>query len=46
MIRFGLQQIITLDMDEVLRPNGETGVYLQSAHAPTVFCAAERDGLH
>ena len=27
MIRFGLQQIITLDMDEVLRPNGETGVY-------------------
>ncbi len=33
MIRFGLQQIITLDMDEVLRPNGETGVYLQSAHA-------------
>jgi arginyl-tRNA synthetase len=33
MIRFGLQQVITLDMDEVLRPNGETGVYLQYAHA-------------
>src|SRR5207237_1240683 len=33
MIRFGLQQIIALDMDEVLRPNGETGVYLQYAYA-------------
>lgn len=33
MIRFGLQQVIALDMDEVLRPNGETGVYLQYAHA-------------
>jgi arginyl-tRNA synthetase len=33
MIRFGLQQIIALDMDEVLRPNGNTGVYLQYAHA-------------
>lgn len=32
MIRFGLKQVITLDMDEVLRPNGETGVYLQYAH--------------
>lgn len=33
MIRFGLQQVIALDMDEVLRPNGETGVYLQYAYA-------------
>ena len=33
MIRFNLQQIITLDMDEVLRPNGDTGVYIQYAYA-------------
>lgn len=33
MIRFGLQQVIALDMDEVLRPNGDTGVYLQYQHA-------------
>lgn len=33
MIRFGLQQVIALDMDEVLRPNGDTGVYLQYAYA-------------
>ncbi len=33
MIRFGLQQIITLDIDEALRPNGDTGVYLQYAYA-------------
>jgi len=33
MIRFNLQQIITLDIDEVLRPNGDTGVYLQYAYA-------------
>lgn len=33
MIRFGLQQIIALDMDEALRPNGDTGVYLQYAYA-------------
>ncbi len=33
MIRFSLQQIITLDMDEALRPNGDTGVYLQYAYA-------------
>ncbi|MBA2288597.1 MAG: arginine--tRNA ligase [Ktedonobacteraceae bacterium] len=33
MIRFGLQQTIALDMDEVLRPNGDTGVYLQYAYA-------------
>ncbi|HEU5373984.1 MAG TPA: arginine--tRNA ligase [Ktedonobacteraceae bacterium] len=33
MIRFGLQQVIALDMDEALRPNGDTGVYLQYAHA-------------
>ncbi|HEY1354182.1 MAG TPA: arginine--tRNA ligase [Ktedonobacteraceae bacterium] len=33
MIRFGLQQVIALDIDEVLRPNGETGVYLQYAYA-------------
>ena len=33
MIRFNLQQVIALDIDEVLRPNGETGVYLQYAHA-------------
>ena len=33
MVRFGLQQIITLDMDEALRANGDTGVYLQYAYA-------------
>jgi arginyl-tRNA synthetase len=33
MIRFNLQQIITLDIDEALRPNGDTGVYLQYAYA-------------
>ena len=33
MIRFGLQQVIALDIDEALRPNGDTGVYLQYAYA-------------
>jgi len=33
MIRVGLQQIIALDIDEVLRANGDTGVYLQYAYA-------------
>jgi arginyl-tRNA synthetase len=33
MIRFNLQQIIALDMDEVLRSKGDTGVYLQYAYA-------------
>ncbi|GLV56390.1 arginyl-tRNA synthetase [Dictyobacter sp. S3.2.2.5] len=33
MIRFNLQQIIALDMDEVLRPKGDTGVYIQYAYA-------------
>lgn len=33
MIRFNLQQIIALDMDDVLRANGDTGVYLQYAYA-------------
>ncbi len=33
MICFGLQQIIALDIDEALRPNGDTGVYLQYAYA-------------
>jgi len=33
MIRYNLQQIIALDIDEVLRPNGDTGVYLQYAYA-------------
>src|SRR5712692_2831450 len=33
MIRFNLQQSIALDIDEVLRPNGDTGVYLQYAYA-------------
>ncbi len=33
MIRFGLQQVIALDMDEALRANGDTGVYLQYAYA-------------
>ncbi len=33
MIRFNLQQNIALDIDEVLRPNGDTGVYLQYAYA-------------
>ncbi|GAC1617934.1 MAG: arginine--tRNA ligase [Ktedonobacteraceae bacterium] len=33
MIRFGLQHIIALDIDEALRPNGDTGIYLQYAYA-------------
>jgi arginyl-tRNA synthetase len=33
MIRFGLQQTIALDINEALRANGDTGVYLQYAHA-------------
>ena len=33
MIRFNLHQVIALDIDEVLRANGETGVYLQYAYA-------------
>ena len=33
MIRYNLQQIIALDMDEALRANGDTGVYLQYAYA-------------
>jgi len=33
MIRFNLQHIIALDIDEALRPNGDTGVYLQYAYA-------------
>ena len=33
MIRYNLQQVIALDMDEALRPNGDTGVYLQYAYA-------------
>jgi arginyl-tRNA synthetase len=33
LIRFGLQQTIVLEMDEVLRPTGETGVYLHYAYA-------------
>lgn len=33
MIRYNLQQVISLDIDEALRPNGDTGVYLQYAYA-------------
>jgi arginyl-tRNA synthetase len=33
MIRFNLQQIIPLDMNEALRATGDTGVYLQYAYA-------------
>src|SRR5207248_8330333 len=33
MIRYSLQQVIALDMDEALRSNGDTGVYLQYAYA-------------
>jgi arginyl-tRNA synthetase len=33
MIRFGLQQVIALDIDETLRANGDSGVYLQYAYA-------------
>ncbi|GAC1346802.1 MAG: arginine--tRNA ligase [Ktedonobacteraceae bacterium] len=33
MIRFNLQQVIALDIDEALRANGDTGVYLQYAYA-------------
>jgi arginyl-tRNA synthetase len=33
MIRYNLQQVIPLDMDEVLRSTGDTGVYLQYAYA-------------
>src|SRR5487761_2180051 len=33
MVRFDLQQMIVLDIDQALRPNGDSGVYLQYAHA-------------
>jgi arginyl-tRNA synthetase len=33
MVRFDLQQIIVLDIDQALRPGGDSGVYLQYAHA-------------
>lgn len=33
MIRFNPQQMIALDVDEALRANGDTGVYLQYAYA-------------
>ncbi|HEX9035507.1 MAG TPA: arginine--tRNA ligase [Ktedonobacterales bacterium] len=33
MVRFDLQQIIVLDIDQALRSNGDSGVYLQYAHA-------------
>ena len=33
MMRYNLQQVIALDIDEALRPNGDTGVYLQYAYA-------------
>ncbi|MDE3228961.1 MAG: arginine--tRNA ligase, partial [Chloroflexota bacterium] len=33
MVRFDLQQIIVLDIDQALRANGDSGVYLQYAHA-------------
>jgi arginyl-tRNA synthetase len=33
MVRFDLSQMIVLDMDQALRSNGDTGVYLQYAHA-------------
>ncbi len=33
MVRFDLQQIIVLDIDQALRPSGDSGVYLQYAHA-------------
>ncbi len=33
MVRFDLQQMIILDIDQALRSNGDSGVYLQYAHA-------------
>ncbi|HEY6406923.1 MAG TPA: DALR anticodon-binding domain-containing protein, partial [Ktedonobacteraceae bacterium] len=33
MVRYNLQQVIALDMDEALRANGDTGIYLQYAYA-------------
>ena len=33
MVRYNLQQVIALDIDEALRANGDTGVYLQYAYA-------------
>ncbi len=33
LLRFGLNSIITFDFEEALRTNGDTGVYLQYAHA-------------
>lgn len=33
MVRFDLQQMIVLDIDQALRSNGDSGVYLQYAHA-------------
>jgi arginyl-tRNA synthetase len=33
MVRFDLQQVIVLDIDQALRATGDSGVYLQYAHA-------------
>ena len=33
LLKFSLQQIIAFDFDEALRTTGDTGVYLQYAHA-------------
>lgn len=33
MVRFDLQQMIVLDIDQALRATGDSGVYLQYAHA-------------
>jgi arginyl-tRNA synthetase len=35
LLKFSLNQIIAFDFDEVLRTTGDTGVYLQYAHART-----------
>jgi arginyl-tRNA synthetase len=48
MIRFSLQQVIALDMEEVLRPTGDTGVYLQYAYARanSILRRLEESGYH
>ncbi len=33
LLKFSLNQIIAFDFDEALRVTGDTGVYLQYAHA-------------
>ena len=44
LLKFWLTQIIAFDFDEALRITGDTGVYLQYAHARASRCVARADG--